>query len=431
MAVHLNNTKKEIKRHMDRLMQNIKKTGGELLQELDDMYQSMHNLCDNHVSYLEYTMHILGGFQFFLHSLTQPGQEPLVVLHEQELQQHLDSYTLEHICTKEAEALQNLHKIPSFNCNVQISPNQDITIGHLSWEEQEALQSSRPVMKIPQAIISIPGGHKRWETGAGIVRSRKCQPHGLLYTDPQNLLVAEHEGQQISVYDDKGDKKDNAIKTEAEGFFPRDIALNKEDGLIYTTDDFKNMIRAFNKDGELVTFKRGIEKFNAPWAIATNGTYIVVSDTLKHSITVLKTDGQRVLSFGKEGSGIREFKIPEFLIIDDQDQIVVSDRDNHRISIFDFGGHHIRSFGSRGNESGQLEYPSGICQDEFGNYLVVDCGNSRVCRFSRDGVYENTVIQFPIGSIKPFGITISTSGDVALTDRASDKIVVYKLYNLH
>ena len=430
-AIHYERAKKEIERHMDRLIRNIKQAGTSLMFDLEEMSKNSSTVYDNHISYLEYTIHVLGIFQFFLHGLTQPGREPVAVLHDRDIQQHLQSYTHEDISSMEQEAIENLQTVPSFNLDVRYNQSHGISIGNLSSKPLVLVPSVPPAI-IRQEIFSIPGGHKRWEVEPERPRHLlKCQPQGVLYTPEHCLLVAEYKGEKISLFEDNGQQKVIAIKIEPDRFNPRGIALNKDDKVMYVTDDFSKTVRAFDENGKQVQFKKGKEIFNAPSAIASNGTHIVVSDIMKHMITVLKTNGQLLHSFGKHGNGKREFNVPDFLILDDHDRIVVSDRENHRISIFDLKGEFIQSFGSRGNGPGQLESPSGICQDQFGQYLVVDCGNSRVCRFSQDGVYESAVIQFPMGSIKPFAITISDCGDVAITDRASDKIVAYKLYNLN
>ncbi|KAK2146323.1 hypothetical protein LSH36_616g04040 [Paralvinella palmiformis] len=423
---HFRNIEQEIRRQMERLIESIKKNGNKLLRQLDEIHQRSQMLSTNHLDYLDYKICILNGVHFLLQRFMQPGNEPIALLHETDINQYVSSQNADVTKNMEEQAFADICQVPSFDLDIRYSNMNGITLGRLKLTKLERPTINTPTVVHLDTAVLMPRGQILWEK---CVFQCNRQPQGLLFvsTDQNSLLVAERKGRQISKYDDDGNQLQDVIKIN--DFEPRNMALNKDLELLYVTDERKRVVRTFNKSGQLVTSKVEERKFYLPSGIATNGDYIVVSDACRHNITVLKTNGELVKTITKDSSG-GTFGNPEFLMLDDRDRIVISDILNNRISVFNLDGDHLFSFGMQGNGPGQLNSPAAICQDPFGNYLVVDSGNNRVCRFREDGQYDKTVLEFSLGSIKPYGIASSPNGNVAITDSTTDTIVVYSLYNL-
>jgi DNA-binding beta-propeller fold protein YncE len=68
-------------------------------------------------------------------------------------------------------------------------------------------------------------------------------------------------------------------------------------------------------------------------------------------------------------------------------EIIVAERDRHCISIFSPTGEKLRSFGSQGSEPGQFKDPQGLTVDDDDNILVADTGNKRIQKFTPNGKF--------------------------------------------
>ena len=78
--------------------------------------------------------------------------------------------------------------------------------------------------------------------------------------------------------------------------------------------------------------------------------------------------------------------------------IVVAETDEHCISLFNPKGEKIRSFGSQGSGHGQLTRPEGVAVDDSDNILVADYENNRIQKFTSCGKFITTVkVKCPIG----------------------------------
>jgi tripartite motif-containing protein 2/3/tripartite motif-containing protein 71 len=88
---------------------------------------------------------------------------------------------------------------------------------------------------------------------------------------------------------------------------------------------------------------------------------------------------------------ISGLKKPWGVAINKRGEIIVAERGVHCISIFSPAGDKLRSFGSQGSGGGQFSEPSGITVDDDGNILVADSGNDRIQKFTSDNKYITSV----------------------------------------
>lgn len=124
---------------------------------------------------------------------------------------------------------------------------------------------------------------------------------------------------------------------------------------------------------------------NRPWACATDGKYIYISDQDNYRIVVLESEGRLhthgrfVRAFGKQGNGDGQFNTPRGVTVHGE-ELWVADRDNYRIQIFEKStGNFLRKFGLMGSEQeGRFNYPYCIAFDSGDNALIADGQNRRI-----------------------------------------------------
>jgi tripartite motif-containing protein 71 len=211
-------------------------------------------------------------------------------------------------------------------------------------------------------------------------------------------------------------------------------------GLIFLTVLLYQVVSVLNKainesksiqvmvDGEWGSPGDGPGQFREPQDVATDAQgNFYVSDFSGHRIQKFDSNGNFLLSIGKEGKDEGEFEQPSGLFVDGQGNIYVCDTFNHRIQKFDSGGkvlkvwshgffgprsivgsnnqyyisdtgnHKIQEFDSEGNfirewggmgtGDGKFREPVGITADPEGNIYVADSDNLRIQKFDSNGKF--------------------------------------------
>ena len=132
-----------------------------------------------------------------------------------------------------------------------------------------------------------------------------------------------------------------------------------------------------------------------------------------------------LLSFGKEGLSVGEFKCPWGVAVNSKDEIAVTDSSNHRVQIFNSDGNYLRSFGRQDNKAGEFNYPRGITFHKNGNIFVADNGNHRIQIFSGEGKYVGMF--GGKGSLdshlsNPWGLSVDSDGNIIVAE-GRDKFI--------
>ena len=70
---------------------------------------------------------------------------------------------------------------------------------------------------------------------------------------------------------------------------------------------------------------------------------------------------------------------------------MVAELDNHRIQVLSPSGEKIRSFGNQGSAKGQFHSSIGVAVDGEGNILVADSKNHRIQKFTAEGQFLTAV----------------------------------------
>ena len=239
-----------------------------------------------------------------------------------------------------------------------------------------------------------------------------------------------------------------------------DIVVAEHDG---------NCITIFNKKGEKIrSIKRTLGEFNDPCGVAiSNDGQILVTDN--HRLQKLTTDGVCVQSVGtsNHGNGPLEFNFPIGIAVHPTTgEIFVTDYGNNRVQVFNgadlsfshtirhrnitkplniavdsegylyitgYGTHKIYKFTTTGR---QYIHTIATINNSTWMYLAIhhkhiyitDTHNSRVLIYDTNGTQLHSFVTRGSGERKfntPTGITVDTSGNVYVCDRFNNRIVVY------
>ena len=141
-------------------------------------------------------------------------------------------------------------------------------------------------------------------------------------------------------------------------------------------------VLSFGKKG------RSVGMFNRPWGVAVNARdEIAVTDSEKHRVQILNSDGKYLRSFGRFGKEAGEFKYPRGITFHKNGNIFVADNNNHRIEIFSGEGEYVGMCGGNRSSDSQLFDPCGLSVDSDGNVIVADAFNKLIKIFSPDGKF--------------------------------------------
>lgn len=195
-------------------------------------------------------------------------------------------------------------------------------------------------------VFDTDGNHLRgWKTPV----SKNGRPSGLTIDRRGRLLVADTHYYRVLAYDPSGQMIESATIGGTLGQAPGEFG--------FVTDIVEDSEGNFYV-GEYGDFDR-IQKFSP--------------------------QREFVLQWGGHGSELGQFRRPQNLAIDQQDQIWVVDACNHRVQVFDSGGQLLRHWGSEGSGIGQLYYPYDLAFDGKGHIYICEYGNHRVQKFTLDG----------------------------------------------
>jgi tripartite motif-containing protein 2/3/tripartite motif-containing protein 71 len=116
---------------------------------------------------------------------------------------------------------------------------------------------------------------------------------------------------------------------------------------------------------------------------------------------------------------------PWGVAVNQRGEIIVVEYSGNHVSIFSPTGEKLRSFGSQGSGQGQFSCPRGVAVDDDGNILVVDSGNNRVQKFTSDGKFVVAVGKDTVNLNISIGISIhSINKKVIVSDHSNHCIQV-------
>ena len=170
---------------------------------------------------------------------------------------------------------------------------------------------------------------------------------------------------------------------------------------------------------------RTIGGVKEPWGVAINQKgVVVVAESGGNCVSVFSPSGEKIRSFGTQGSGPGQFEDARCVAIDSEGDILVTDGGNHRIQRFTSEGQYSASVGTQGSGHLQFNTPNGIAFNAGSNKVyVADTENHRVQVLNADLTFSST---FGIkGSGRPWGITCDSTGKVYVVDFGNNCIQVF------
>ncbi len=153
-------------------------------------------------------------------------------------------------------------------------------------------------------------------------------PNGIRLSKNSEIFVCDSNNHRIQVFD----KYLNLIRIlgrygHGKGCFdwPADLDFD-EDGTIYVADMNNYRIQVLTPGGEHIRFigERSLKHHNCPRSPAIHRGLLYVTEAVNHCISVFKTTGDFVTTFGE-----KELVSPEGIAIDDGDFVYVTDNRSH------------------------------------------------------------------------------------------------------
>ena len=214
---------------------------------------------------------------------------------------------------------------------------------------------------------------------------------------------------------------------------PTYVAVNNRGKIIVTEDS--NHISFYSQTGEkLRSFgSQGSStgQFNLPWGVAVDDDdNIVVADHNNDRVQKFTSDGKFIKAVEK-----KEFRHPRGIAIHPYTKhIYVVDNNNHHVFVLDSDLTFISSFGREGRDHGQFSYPQDVAFDSAGNIYVADGGNHSIQVLTADGQFLRKFGKKGKGNgelNRPTGICIDSDNVVYVTEHNNHRVSVFSCEGKH
>ena len=173
---------------------------------------------------------------------------------------------------------------------------------------------------------------------------------------------------------------------------------------------------------------KSITNLSGPRGVAINSkNHIVVSEENSHRIVVYGRKSKIVLTFGRYGSEVSQFKHPLGVAVDKDECIYVADSKNNRLLKFSADGNFLAEFIGEKSTCGILSNPSSV-KISNNNIYIVDRGNARVLVLNCDLEYQYEFGGHGAGLGKledPWDVAFDGHGIVYVTDMKIHSIVLF------
>ena len=214
---------------------------------------------------------------------------------------------------------------------------------------------------------------------------------------------------------------------------PWGIALNKSGEVVVTSSD-RNCVSVFSPSGDKLrsfgTEGSGQGQFMGPCGVAVDGEgNILVADSVNHRIQKFTAEGQFITAVGSKGSGPLQFnKVRDIAINTSNNKVYVVDSINHRIQALNSDLIISNTFGKYGDNKGEFSYPWAIACDSTGNVYVADSANNRIQVFTSMGKFLRMFGSRGKGDgelNRPIGIALDDQDKVYVSEGNNHRISVF------
>ena len=226
---------------------------------------------------------------------------------------------------------------------------------------------------VPDGWYPHPGSLLKYSVEIRFGEEPETMPEGMKFgrvsavtTDNDgNVYVFKRDARtdQLVVFSPQG----KFLRSWGKGMFTRPHGLRIDrDQNVWALDDAGHQVHKFSRDGKLlqswgVKDKPGndAKTFNRPTDIAwdSQGNAYISDGYGNRRVVKLDKGGNFVMTWGTEGAGPGQFRLPHSIAVDSKDRVYVSDRENNRIQIFDTGGKLLRTWTHLGCTQGMFIGP--------------------------------------------------------------------------
>ena len=213
--------------------------------------------------------------------------------------------------------------------------------------------------------------------------------------------------------------------------YPRGTALTSK-GQIVVLEDKGTRVSVLTPDGEKIrTFgSQGSEpgELSGAYGVTVDkDDNIYVADNGNHRVQKFNLEGEFVATVGDYILNEPLFHNPVDIQYNHRDNnLYITDSSNHRIQVLTTDLRFVRSFGKQGTKNGQFQYPDGIAFDDANNVYVTDYNNHRVQVLTSDGHFLRTFSKKAKGELNcPWAIAIDSSNTVYVSEAGSNCVSVF------
>lgn len=221
------------------------------------------------------------------------------------------------------------------------------------------------------------------------------KPRAMAIDKHDNLYIVD-KAARIQVFDRDGNFSHGWSTPKCEFGKPTGMSFDN-DGNLMVADTHYYRVLFYSPAGELLEDKtiggiEGREPGLFGWVTDcvqdSKGNYYVSEYGAElDRVQKFSPSGEYLWGWGSHGSGDENFRRPNNLAIDENDQLWIVDANNHRVLVFDVSGDKqklVNKWGFDGGELGQLRNPYDLVLDREHVYIC-EFGNSRVQKFTREG----------------------------------------------
>lgn len=214
-------------------------------------------------------------------------------------------------------------------------------------------------------------------TGEGQLRF----PYGIAADSQGQVYVADLYNGNISVF-----SPDGAFLRYfgSKGDFIKPAGLAIDGDKLYLTDVAQSQVIVYSLEGQkLLTFGKpgkGDGELSSPNAVAHSAGKIFVSDTANDRIVVFDDQGNFITKFNGSTAGNKVSVLinPRGIGVDAKGTVYVVSNLTSKVHGFNEQGELLLSFGENGAGEAQFRLPNGLAVDDQGKIYVTDTGNARL-----------------------------------------------------
>lgn len=238
--------------------------------------------------------------------------------------------------------------------------------------------------------VPAPGAPELVWSERGLLNGQLQKPRAMAVNSDDEIYVVDFTA-RIQVFDRDGKFLRGWMTPDSSVGRPTGLSIDR-DGRLLVANTHYYQVLIYSPEGELVDSLGGTRGHGpGEFGLVTDavqdsqGNYYVAEYGEYDRIQKFTRDGEFITQWGSHGFEPGQFRRPQNLAVDAEDNIWVVDACNHRVQVFDSAGKLLRIWGEKGDAPGQLYYPYDLLLDSEGNVYISEFGNCRVQKFTPDG----------------------------------------------